>query len=129
AAPGASTRATSATSTATSGRSSTGPRDELEHDAARVRDLEGALAPLLGLDRRRHHDSLVEQPRVLGIDIVDDEHDKQAVGSSGDGGRLERRKADPKEDQIETCTRVGQGHEAVRGHLLLETEMSLGKFS
>ena len=56
------------------------PLDELDDDPVGVGHLEVALAPRLGLDRRRDRHALALEALVLGVDVVDDERDEQAVG-------------------------------------------------
>ena len=104
------------------------PLDELDDDAARVGDLEVALAPRLRLERGRDLDALRHEPVVLGVDVVDHEGHQQPVGAvAGERRRLERLQARPQVDQVEAGVGPRERHEPVGGHLALEPEVLGGE--
>src|SRR5262245_27340536 len=102
------------------------PLHELQYHAARVRDLEEALAPLLRLDRGGHLDAGAGDSLVLGVDVVDLEDDEQAGGARpGERLRLECGEPRAQEDQVEAGVFAREGDEAVGVHLPYEAEVLL----
>lgn len=99
------------------------PTARAARDSVRVLDLEVPLAPLLGLDRREDRGAGGGEARVLGVDVVDDQHHQDALGgAAGAVAWLERGQAGPEIDDVEANVRAAEGYEAVGCHIAPEAK-------
>lgn len=105
------------------------PLHELPYEAVGVGELAVALTPWLGLRRSDDGGAGCGDAGEFGVDVFDDESDQHALaGRAGDGLRFERSEAGAQEDHVDPGVGVGQGHEAVVGHGLGETEVGFREF-
>src|SRR5215831_10702882 len=100
-----------------------GPVHELDDDAVRVGDLEGALPPLLDCQRHGDGGSLRAQPGQFPFEIIDDKGEDQAGGVVVTLIIGQRFQAPAEEDDVHRGVLAAQRRKAVGGHLLAEAEV------